>query len=82
MVFVFGRFAQKYRRYFSLSLAVHVSPEGRSSEVAGARLAWRDKYLENLFENILFRKSLKNRKERKFRTIMSRAMLNGSKNLQ
>ena len=30
-------------RAFSLSHAVLVSPEGRSSEVAGARLAWRDK---------------------------------------
>ena len=31
----------------SVSLAVHVSPEGRSSEVAGARLAWRDKISKN-----------------------------------
>ena len=29
-----------------MSLVVHVSPEGRSSEVAGARLARRDKISE------------------------------------
>ena len=32
----------------SVSIAVHVSPEGRSSEEAGARLARRDKTSVNL----------------------------------
>ena len=44
-IFFRTRIARKRRGYepFSLSLAVHVSPAGRRSVVAGARLAWRDK---------------------------------------
>ena len=47
---------------FSLSLAVHVSPEGRWSEVAGARLARRDK----ISRKLLFLKFQKQRNKRKF----------------
>ena len=40
-------FRKSETRAFSLSLAVHVSPEGRRAEVAGALLAWRDKIKNN-----------------------------------
>ena len=58
---------------------MHVSPEGRSSEVAGARLAWRDKIFRKskrkyLLQDYRFRKFQKQRKRRKLLTI---AAING-----